>query len=775
MSALHTSSDGLSSLEAAKRLKQFGLNTIPEKKPRRWLQFLGKFWGAVPVMLELVIGLNIAIGRWTQALIIFALLLVNAFLSYFQEKRSLAALSILKSRMSIRVRVLRDGAWQTLDSTALVPGDLIRVRMGDFVPADGEVINGVLSVDRSALTGEALPITIEKGEQVHTGSIVQHGEASVRVTATGTHTRYGRTAELVQSAKSASHMQRLILGIVKWLMAFELFLMAAVVIYSLVKGLPWLDFVPFTIMLLVAAVPVALPAVFTLASAVGAQELARHGVITTRLAAVEDAAAMDTLCSDKTGTLTMNQLQLAEIAPQAGNTKEEALRIAALGCDESSQDAIDLAIIAAAKDQGVYEAHHQIIALHPFSPRSRRTELTLMHNGRKLTIIKGAPEVVFKLCKSKKMPVEDVAGMAGKAYRVIAVATRQAGRVKLIGLLGFRDPPRADTKNVLAKLKALGIKVVMVTGDGASTARTVAAEIGLGRRVCSEREFEEGRALDCDVIAGVLPEDKFHLVKRFQSGGHVTGMTGDGVNDAPALRQAEVGVAVSNATDVAKASAGMVFTRPGLGDMLPTIRTGREIHQRLLTYTLNKIIKTLQISLFLGLGLFLTGGFVVTPLLVVLLLFANDFVTTSLASDRVTAAKKPEKWDVKALMLGALPLALAWLLFVFGVYYLGKLVFHLEPASLQTLCFTGLVFSGLANVYLIRERNYLWSSRPGTAILVSSLADTVVVMIIASLGILVAPVAWWQAGLVLLGTLVYAVVLDVFKVAIFKRAELGNS
>jgi H+-transporting ATPase len=769
---------GLTSAQAEARLKQFGLNAIPEKKPKRWLQFLGKFWGVVPVMLEVVIGLDLAIGRWSQSLIILALLLVNALLSYFQERRSQNALELLKHRMSLHARVLRDGNWQTVDASQLVPDDLMRVRMGDFVPADGKTLNGLLSVDRSALTGEALPITIERGETVHTGSIVQYGEATVRVTATGTHTRFGRTAELIQSARSTSHLQRLIVGIVQWLVGFELLLMAAVVVYSLVAGLPWLDFVPFTIMLLVAAIPIALPAVFTLASALGAQSLAGRGVIVTRLAAVEDAAAMDTLCSDKTGTLTRNHLELAEIIPLNEHTAGETLRLAALGCEESSQDAIDLAIIARAQQERVYERKRIILEYHPFSPRSRRTELTLLEGGRRLTILKGAPEVLFKLAHLRPIPEKELERMAERAYRVIAVATRQAGRLRLAGLLGFRDPPRPESRRILARLKALGLKVVMVTGDNASTAGTIAAEIGLGGRVCSEREFDrdaEKSPPDCDVIAGVLPEDKFHLVRRFQHSGHVTGMTGDGVNDAPALRQAEVGIAVSNATDVAKAAASVLLTRPGLADMLPVLRTGREIHQRMLTYTLNKIIKTLQISLFLGLGLFLTGGFVVTPLLVVLLLFANDFVTTSLASDRVRPARRPEKWNVRSLVLGAFPLGLAWLLFVFGVYYAGRLLFRLDTAPLQTLCFTGMVFSGLANVYLIRERGHFWSSRPGRAVLISSLSDVAAVWLIASLGILVARVAWWQAGLVLLATLVYMVLLDLVKVAIFKRAGVGKS
>ena len=596
-----------------------------------------------------------------------------------------------------------------------------------------------------------------------------------RVTTTGSKTFYGKTAELVRTARTASHLEATILGIVRYLIALDVFLVAGVLVYSWVNGISLADSLPFALMLLVASVPVALPATFTLASALGARELAAHGVLVTRLTAIEEAAAMDVLCSDKTGTITQNVLTLSAIFPNKPHTENDVLRLAAISSDESSQDPIDLAILKAAHERGLFETEPERLQFIPFDPLTKSTEVIACVEGARTRIIKGFPRMVAAMTYNAPDPSPAVNALASKGYRVIGIAAGQNERLEFIGLLGFYDPPRKDSKSLIESLQALGVRVIMITGDSRATARAISSEVGLGDGVCSADEFRKKIAenrFDCDIVAGVLPEDKFLLVRNFQKGGHVVGMTGDGVNDAPALKQAEIGIAVSNATDVARAAASAVLTNLGLGDVLSAVKIGRQIYQRMLTYTFNKVIKTFQIALFLSLGLFFAGFFVTTPRLVVLLLFANDFVTMSLASDNVSYSHQPEKWRIRPLVAGALVLAAAWLIFSFGILFLGRDIYHLGIAQLQTLIFVMLVFSGLANVYLVRERGPFWKSRPGKTLLFSTLGDVLVVSLLATLGILMQPISIAILALLAGLILAYALALDGFKVMIFRRMGL---
>jgi len=763
---------GLSSAEAQFRLQQVGPNTIPEEKPHRLVVFLNKFWGPVPWMLELSVILELLIGRYTQAVIITLLLVFNATLSYFQENRAQNALALLQKRLAISVRVRRDRIWQIVPSQEIVPGDLIHLRVGDLVPADVTLTNSQLSIDQSALTGESLPVELMTGMTAYTGSVVQRGEADGEVTATGTRTVYGKTAELVQVARTISHSETTILGIVRYLIAFDALLAVGVLAYSVTNSLPLTSSISFALMLLVASVPASLPATFTLASALGAQELAAQGVLVTRLAAIEEAAAMDVLCSDKTGTITENQLTLAEVSPCAPYSEAKALRLAAMGCEESSQDPIDLAILAAARGRGLADEKNHLLSFTPFDPQTKHTEALTRINGHAIRIVKGYPDAIGTLAANAQGLAKDVIALSKKGYRVIAIAAGSQEMLEIIALMGFYDAPRADSKKLIDSLKELAVRVVMVTGDGLTTAHAIAAQVGLDGSACSadesSRQLTEND-LTCNVVAGVLPEDKFKIVQAFQRSGRVVGMTGDGVNDAPALKQAEVGIAVANATDVARASASAILTNPGLSGVLSVVTIGRQIHQRMLTYTFNKLIKTFQIALFLSIGLWLTGQFVTTPRLIVLLLFANDFVSMSLASDRVPYSHKPARWQIQPLVTGALALAAAWLVFSFGVLYLGCGVYHLGMEELQTLIFIMLVFTGQANVYLVRERRSFWKSRPCTALLISTLGDVTAVTMLAAFGVLMAPVSLSIIAALLGLTLMYALVLDVFKVAVFRR------
>jgi H+-transporting ATPase len=766
---------GLSSLQAQERLVQFGLNAVPEERPNRFRLFLRKFWSPVPWMLEVTLVLELALGKYTQGIIILSLLILNAVLSFVQESRASGALSLLRQRLAIMVRVLRDGRWQLIVAQDLVPGDVIRVRVGDFIPADMLLHDGQILTDQSSLNGESTPKDVCVTETAYAGSVVRRGEATGEITATGQRTFFGKTAELVRTATAPSHLTTLIFTIVKYLVAIDLILVAVILIYAITGGISLTEIIPFALILLVASVPVALPATYTLASALGSLELALRGILVTRLSAVEEAAAMDVLCCDKTGTMTKNQLAVQSLRAYPPHTEDDLLRLAALACEESTQDPIDLAILDASKHCSLMDQAPRRLKFLPFDPSTKRSEAVVIEGDQTRHVIKGAPAVVAALTTGPAVCQTDVDGLAGLGCRVLAVAVGPEGHLELAGLVALLDPPREDSAAVLQELNHLGVRVVMVTGDSSATAQAVAAKVGIQGRTCPPsglHQQEVSQNLDCAIFAGVFPEDKFRLVQGYQKDGHVVGMTGDGVNDAPALKQAEVGIAVANATDVAKAAASLVLTQPGLSDVKAAIETGRRIHQRMLTYTLNKIIKTFQIALLLSLGLLLTGVFVTTPRLILLLLFANDFVTMSLADDRVTFSRKPDRWRIWPLAVSAMVIAVAWLLLSFAVFFAGRDMLHLDLPHLQTLVFLTLVFTGQATVYLVRERRHFWNSVPGFWLMITSTAAIAVVCLFAGFGILMAPISPLLIVGVLALVVTCATLLDFLKIPVFQYCEL---
>ena len=763
---------GLTAVEAARRLAQYGPNGIADEKRHRLRDFLRKFWSPVPWMLEITIALQLILGKRDEAIVIAVLLSVNALLGFFQENRANRALALLKKRLDIRARVLRDGQWQTIPALELVPGDAVHLRMGDLVPADLRLLDGQIQLDQSSLSGESLPVEATTGAAVFSGSVVTRGEANGEVSTTGMQTRFGKTAGLVRDAKTVSHLETMIFGIVKYLVVMDIALVAALLVYALAMGLPLTDVAPFSLILLVASVPVALPATFTLATALGSQELAKRGVLVTRLSAIEEAAAMDVLASDKTGTITENRLTLAALRPAQGIDERALLKFAALACDAATQDPIDLAILAAAERQGLPAMSPKRLRFIPFDPQTRRSESFFEEAGAIRRAVKGAALEVAALVGESRIEA-DVEALAANGYRVLGVACGDESALRFAGLVALDDPPRQDSAALIDNLRQLGVKVLMVTGDGAATAKTVATAVGIGERICPAGRLADMPAdslTDCDVFAQMFPEDKFRLVATLQQAGHVVGMTGDGVNDAPALKQAEVGIAVSNATDVAKAAASLVLTNPGLANVVAAVETSRRIYQRMLTYTLNKIIKTLEIAIFMSVGVMLTGVFVITPLLIVLLLFTNDFVTMSIATDRVEFSRKPERWRVSSLLRTATPLAALVLILSFAVFFIGRDGLHLPLPQLQTLIFVMLVFTGLGNVYLVRERRHFWQSRPSRWLLVSSLVDIVIVCLLATRGILMAPVDPMLIGGLALGVAIYLVVVDYLKVLLFRAS-----
>ncbi|MDR3491399.1 MAG: plasma-membrane proton-efflux P-type ATPase [Gammaproteobacteria bacterium] len=765
---------GLSNEEAHKRFLQYGLNEIKEQNQNQFLLLLNKFWSPVPWMLEVTIILQLFIGKFDEAIIIAALLVFNSLLSYFQEERANKALILLKQHLSIQARVLRHSQWQLIPIQELVPGDVVHLRMGDISPADIRILEGKILIDQSILTGESLPIESDIGTIAYSGAIINRGEATGEVIATGKNTYFGKTVELVQVAKSSSHIKNIIFTIVKYLVITDIFFVACVIVYALLTKLPFTEVLPYILILLVASIPVALPATFTLATAMGAMLLARRGVLVTHLTAIEEAATMDILCLDKTGTITQNQLKLAALKPFSSYTEDSLLFLAAIASDESTQDPIDKAILFAAQSRNLLTTMPERIKFIPFDPTYKRTEAVFNQKGKEIRVLKGAPDIIINLIPNTPNISEEIYKMAHMGHRILAVAveSEQRGILEFAGLIALYDPPRADSKSLIKSLKEFGLKICMVTGDGIVTAKAIANMVGMGKKVCSASIIQnemKSDGLDCDVFAGMFPENKFQLVQILQKGNHIVGMTGDGVNDAPALKQAEVGIAVSNATDVAKAAASIVLTESGLNGLQFAIETSRRIYQRMLTYTLNKIIKSLEIIVFLSLGVMLTGNFIITPLLIVLLLFANDFMTMSIATDNVTYSHKPEHWHISNLMMIGAIIAALILLLSFSVFFYGKYVLHLTLPQLQTLIFVMLVFTGQGNIYLIRERKHFWNSLPGKWLILSSLLDISIVSTLAIRGILMTPLQPLLIVKLLAIVIVYLVAIDFLKIRIFSH------
>ncbi|HVP21725.1 MAG TPA: plasma-membrane proton-efflux P-type ATPase [Anaerolineaceae bacterium] len=770
--------NGLTSEEAKIRLQKYGPNAIPEQKRHAWLVFLRKMWAPVPWMLEASIVLELILGKYIEATIIGLLVIFNAFMSTLQENRAQNALVLLRKRLTVTSRVFRDGQWQMINSDTLVPGDVVYLRNGDLVPADILLADGNLLVDQSTLTGESMPVDAEKASQVYAGTVVRRGEATGSVTSTGLQTKFGKTAELVQLAKNTGQLEKIVFSVARNLVILDAVLVVAVLVYAFIAGLPLQDILPFALILLVASVPVALPATFTLATALGAVELAKEGVLVTRLSAIEEAASMEILFSDKTGTLTTNHLEVAEILPFAPYQPEDILRLALMASDDATQDPLDVAILEKAK-QSHLEINHKDSrqAFIPFDPSTKRSEAVYQEDERSLRVLKGAPQVIGGLDpRSNGDYSRAVEELASRGLRVLGVASGYGDNLHVAGLVALQDPPRPDSKPLISRLRELGIKVIMITGDGLETARSVAASIGIGRSACRNDAIEASKPASddiCEVYGEVLPEDKFRLVKKYQHASLMVGMTGDGVNDAPALKQADVGIAVSSATDVAKAAASLVLTAPGLSNVVSAIETSRRIYQRMLTYTLNKIIKTIEIAFFLSFGLVFTGTFVTTPLLMVLLLFTNDFVTMSISTDHVKPSPLPNRWKISSIVIGALSLALPILALSFAIFVYAHYVLQLPLANLQTLLFVMLVFSGQGTIYLVRERGHFWHSRPSRWMLIGTGLDILVVGLLATRGILMAPIPA-SLVVVMLGVIIaYLFLLDFIKTPVFSHLHLN--
>ncbi|MBS1235902.1 MAG: plasma-rane proton-efflux P-type ATPase, partial [Proteobacteria bacterium] len=779
---------GLTRAEVDTRRKAHGYNEVAEKKSHPIRQFLGKFWGVSAWMLELIILLSAFLGKYSDLAVVSALLVINAVLGFLQERRAAGVVETLRRRLQVSARVLREGNWQVIPARELVPGDILRVRPGDIIPADVKLLSGALSLDQSALTGESQDVDKASNDMLSSGSVVRHGEGNGVVILTGARTYFGRTTELVQLARPKLHIEAVVAKVVRWLFVIVSVLLGMVLVLSLIRAAPLIEMIPLLLVLLMSAVPVALPVMFTVSMAVGSKELAKRGVLVTRLSAAEDAATMDVLCVDKTGTITMNQLAVTGVIPLEQATESDVLFAGALASQAANQDPIDLAFLAAAAERHAIAGVPAVtpVSFTPFDAKNRRTEAVVEQNGKRFRVMKGAVRTIAQACGLQPAAIESlearVSASALKGYRTLAVARGpETGTPILVGLVTLYDPPRPDAKQLIATLHDLGIPVKMLTGDALAVAREIAHDVGLPniRRVADLKAASAqagNEAVDllagADGFAEIYPEDKYVVVQHLQAAGHVTGMTGDGVNDAPALRQAEVGIAVSTATDVAKGAASVVLTEPGLTNIVALVEQGRTIYQRILTWIINKISRTILKAAFVAIAFVVTGKFVVSAFAMLLLVFMTDFAKIALATDHVRPSRKPETWNIGGFISVSVVLGIAMVAESLFLLWIGWSQFGLatDNDALYTFSFLTLLYFAVFSIVSARERRWFWATLPSKTFLSALAADALTGTVLTFVGLPgLMPLPWWQT----LAVFVYAIVAclgvnDPVKVAMIK-------
>jgi H+-transporting ATPase len=789
LAALHVNPDtGLTHAEVDVRRKDHGYNEVAEKKGHPVLKFLSKLWGVSAWMLELIMVLSAVLGKFSDLAVVSALLLVNAVLSFMQEHRAAGVVETLRRRLQVSARVLRDSTWQLIAARDLVPGDIVRVRPGDIIPADVKLLTGALTVDQSALTGESKDADKTPGDVLSSGSVVRRGEGNGMVLLTGAKTYFGRTTELVQQARPKLHIEAVVAKVVRWLFIIVGALLGVVVVLSLIRSVPFLETVPLMLVLLMSAVPVALPVMFTVSMAVGSKELAKRGVLVTRLSAAEDAATMDVLCVDKTGTITMNQLAVTGVIPLGRASENDVLFAGALASQEADQDPIDLAFLAAARERNIFWGGPAVspVSFAPFDAKNRRTEAVVEQNGQRLRVMKGAVRTVAQACGLQPPAIEElearISESALKGYRTLAVARGpETGAPALVGLVTLYDPPRPDAKQLIATLHELGVTVKLLTGDALAVASEIARGVGLPniRRVSDLKAAGAqagNKAVDllagADGFAEVYPEDKYIVVQHLQAAGHVTGMTGDGVNDAPALRQAEVGIAVSSATDVAKGAASVVLTESGLTNIVALVEQGRSTYQRVLTWIINKISRTILKAAFVAIAFMVSGKFVISAFAMLLLVFMTDFAQIALATDRVHPSAKPETWNIGGFVTVSVAQGVAMAAEALFGLWIGWSYFGLtaDDNALHTFSFLMLLYLSVFSIVSARERRRFWTTIPGRSLATALVTDALVGTTLTVVGIPgFMPLPWWQMLTVFGYAIVSCLVVnDVVKVAMIK-------
>jgi H+-transporting ATPase len=761
LSKLESSPEGLSQDQAKKRLLQYGPNEITEKKVNPFLKFLTYFWGPIPWMIEAAVILSAVARHWPDFGIILLLLFANATVGFWEEHQAGNAIDALKAKLAVKARVKRDGKWITPAARELVPGDVIRLRLGDIVPADARLLDGdPVEVDQSALTGESLPAERKPGDAVFSGSIIRQGEIGALVYGTGANTYFGKTAQLVQEAHTVSHFQKAVLKIGNYLIVLAVALVAVIITVAIFRGDPILTTLQFALVLTVAAIPVAMPTVLSVTMAVGARLLAKKEAIVSRLVAIEELAGVDMLCADKTGTLTQNKLTLGDPFSVNNVSTDQVILFGALASRAENNDTIDLAILDGLKDKDSLKGY-DVIHFQPFDPVHKRTEASIKaSDGKTFMVTKGAPQVILELSDNAGQVKADVDKavneFAARGFRSLGVArAADDGKWQFVGVLPLFDPPREDAKATIATALAMGVKIKMVTGDALAIARETAKKLDMGTNILdasglgdtkkNETEAMAESIVKADGFAQVFPEHKFHIVDVLQKHGHIVGMTGDGVNDAPALKKADCGIAVSDATDAARAAAAIVLLKSGLSVIIDAIKESRKIFQRMNSYAIYRIAETLRVLLFMTLSILVFNFYPVTAVMIVMLALLNDGAILSIAYDNVHYKDQPESWNMRMVLGVSTVLGAIGVVSAFGLFYLGERVFHIDRAHIQTLMYLKLSVAGHLTIFLTRTRGPFWSIRPARILWVAVLGTQIVATLIAVYGLFMTPLGWGWA------------------------------
>ena len=781
---LGSSPQGLSQAEAQKRLAQYGPNEITEKKTNLFLKFLTYFWGPIPWMIEAAVVLSAVARHWPDFFIILLLLFSNAIVGFWEERQAGNAIEDLKAQLAVKARVLRDGKWLNPPAKELVPGDVIRMRLGDIVPADARLLSGdPVEVDQSALTGESLPVEKKPGEAVYSGSILRRGEIGALVYGTGGNTYFGKTAQLVQDAHTVSHFQKAVLKIGDYLIILAAVLVAVIIIVAILRGDPILNTLQFALVLTVAAIPVAMPTVLSVTMAVGARLLAKKQAIVSKLVAIEELAGVDVLCADKTGTLTQNKLTLGDPFSLDNIPPEQVILNGALASRADNNDTIDLAVLGGLKDKEALK-DYQAVHFMPFDAVHKRTEATVKgKDGKEFKVTKGAPQVILELSSNAAQikPAVDKAvnEFASRGFRSLGVARSEGGGPwKFLGVLPLFDPPREDAKATIATALAMGVKVKMVTGDALAIAKETAKKLDMGTNILDaaslgDSKKEESAATaesieKADGFAQVFPEHKYHIMDVLQKRGHLVGMTGDGVNDAPALKKADCGIAVSGATDAARAAASIVLMTPGLSVIIDAIKESRKIFQRMNSYAIYRITETLRVLFFMTASILVFNFYPVTAVMIVMLALLNDGAILSIAYDNVHYKNQPEEWNMRLVLAISTVLGVLGVIAAFGLFVLGDRVFHLDRPHLQTLMYLKLSVAGHMTIFLTRTRGRLWSIRPAKILWIAVLGTQIVATLIAVYGFLMTPLGWGWAAFVWGYAVIWALLNDQVKVLAYR-------
>ncbi len=783
---------GLTSKEAKERFIKEGPNEIEEVKESLWKKLFGYFWGPIPWMIELAAVLSLAIQHYDDFALILTLLLFNAGVAFWQEFQAGNAIDALKNKLALKARVLRDGIWSERPARELVPGDIIRLRLGDIIPADAILKEGeYLTIDQSVLTGESLPVTKKPGEEVYSGSIVEKGEMVAEVKATGKNTYFGKTAKLVGQAKSVSHFQKAVLQIGNFLIYLCLVLVSLLILIQLVRGDSFFELLKFSLILTVASIPVAMPAVLSVTMAVGALALSKMKAIVTKLESIEEMAGVDILCSDKTGTLTYNRLTIGTPRIFGKVTEEELMESAALASRAEDLDPIDQAVLGGVKDLNDLKQYHQT-KFTPFDPVIKRTEAVVQgRDSQSFQVTKGAPQVILELSSGgeslKKEVKAAVEEFAKKGFRTLGVARNSGHGWQFLGLIPLYDEIRKDSKVTLAQAREHGIRVKMVTGDNLAIAKEVSSELKIGDRIFSAQELlkedqtgqhEQAikRIEEADGFAEVFPENKFWVVQVLQAKDHIVGMTGDGVNDAPALKQANLGIAVSGATDAARAAATLVLTASGLSVIISAVEEARRIFERMTTYATYRVTETIRIMFFMVLAMIAYNMYPVTALMLILLALLNDIPIMTIAYDRTALSPTPVRWQMSRVItlssiLGGIGLIETFLLLVIADSYFG-----IEHSVLQSMLFLKLSIAGHLTLFIVRQQGPFWSKPyPAPILLTTILATQVVAALLVGFGVLMTAVPWSYIGVIWLYCIFWMFIEDAAKLSVYRYLEKNKS